>query len=135
VAVALTAGGSYGSGVPTSLAGFSDYNFWTYTVGHTIGSWAATAYNQKLTADTVTVTGTGIPIATGTTSNTDLAGFLTLSGGSQTYSFTTTHATTPVCTATDITAVAAVQAVATTTTLTVNGTGTDVIAYICIGRT
>ena len=82
-----------------------------------------------------TFTGSGIPIATGTTSNTDLAGFITLSGGTGTYSFTATHVTNPVCTATDTTAVAAVQAVATTTVLTVNGTGTDVIAYTCIGRT
>ena len=82
-----------------------------------------------------TFTGSGIPIATGTTSNTDFAGFITLSGGTGTYNFTATHVTAPVCTANDTTAVAAVQVSATATVLTVTGTGTDVISYICIGRT
>lgn len=82
-----------------------------------------------------TFTGTGIPIATGTTSNTDLAGFITLSGGTGTYTFTATYASAPVCVATDTTAVAAVQATSTTTVLTINGTGTDIVAYHCIGRT
>jgi hypothetical protein len=96
---------------------------------------AKTDGSGGLTAAKVTVTGTGIPIATGTTSNTDLAGFLTLSGGTQTYTFTATYATAPVCTATDTTATNAVKASASTTVLTITGTGTDVIAYICIGRT
>jgi hypothetical protein len=86
-------------------------------------------------SETTTFSGPAMPIATGTTSNTDLAGFVTLSGGSGTYSFTTTHATAAVCTATDTTALQPVKASASTTTLTFTGTGTDVIAYICIGRT
>jgi hypothetical protein len=90
---------------------------------------------QTTVTQTLVVTGSGIPVATKTTSNTDLAGFLTLSGGMQTYTFSATHATAPVCTATDTTAVNAVQASASTTVLTVTGTGTDVVSYICIGRT
>jgi hypothetical protein len=90
--------------------------------------------NVAITEPT-TFSGSGMPVATGTTSNTDLSGFITLSSGSGTYSFSTTHATTPVCTATDTTATNAVKASASTTTLTITGTGTDVIAYICIGRT
>jgi hypothetical protein len=84
---------------------------------------------------TQTFTGSGIPIATKTTSNTDLAGFLTLSGGTQTYTFTATYATAPVCIAIDTTAANAAKASASTTVLTITGTSTDVIAYICIGRT
>jgi hypothetical protein len=89
-----------------------------------------TTVTQKLV-----VTGSGIPVATGTTSNTDLAGFLTLSGGTQTYTFSATYATAPVCTATDTTAANVVKASASTTVLTITGTGTDVVSYICIGRT
>lgn len=83
-----------------------------------------------------TFSGTGIPIAVGTTSNTDLAGFITLSGGTGTYNFTATHATAPVCVVSETTdATKTVKGSASTTVLTVTGTGTDVIAYICIGRT
>lgn len=113
----------------------------TQTAGDSTTKLATDAFVQSIlgTANTFTqtqtFTGTGIPIATGTTSNTDLAGFITLSGGTGTYTFVATYASAPVCIATDTTAVAAVQATATTTVLTVNGTSTDVIAYHCIGRT
>ena len=81
------------------------------------------------------VTGAGIPLATGTSSNTDLAGTLALSGGTATYTFTATYLTAPLCIATDSTATNAVQASATTTVLTLTGTGTDHVTYHCIGRT
>lgn len=81
------------------------------------------------------VSGSGIPFATGVTGNNDLAGSITLASGSGSYSFTTTHATSPICIAGDQSATNAVQASATTITLTLTGTGTDVVSYICVGRT
>jgi len=74
-------------------------------------------------------------LATGTSSNSDFAGQLTLSSGTATYSFTGLYTNPPVCTATDTTSVAATQVVVTASTLTVNGSGTDVVNYVCIGRT
>lgn len=67
--------------------------------------------------------------------NTDTSGKLTLSGGTASYSFNATNATPPVCTATDNTSAAAVKVVSTTSALTVTGTGTDVVTYICHGKT
>jgi hypothetical protein len=66
--------------------------------------------------------------------NTDTHGKLTLSAGSQTYSFSASNATAPDCTATDNTAANAVKVSTSTTTLTVTGTGTDVVTYTCHGR-
>jgi hypothetical protein len=77
---------------------------------------------------------TGCAPATYTASNTDLAGTLTLSSGSASYSFTGTYASSPICTTSDVTALNPTKPVATTTTLTVTGTGTDVVNYICIAR-
>lgn len=68
-------------------------------------------------------------------SNTDIAGIITLASGTGSYNFTGTYATAPICVATDTTAVAAVKVTVTTTKITVTGTGTDVINYICVGRT
>jgi hypothetical protein len=82
-----------------------------------------------------TFTGSGIPINSGTSSNTDLAGQVTLSGGTFAYTFTATYTHSPICVATDTTAANVVQVVVTTTTLTLNGTSTDVLNYVCIGRT
>lgn len=85
---------------------------------------------------TLYAAGTGSQLQTNTTSNTDVAGFITLSGGSGLYTFSGTYASAPVCTTSDTTNVANnVKPVTTNTTLTVTGTGSDVISYICIGRT
>lgn len=87
-----------------------------------------------LKAASISLTGTGFPIRSGTSSNTDLNGKLTLAAGTASYAFTSTGITTaPVCVATDTTAVAAVQVATSTTTLTINGTGTDIVNYICVG--
>lgn len=83
-------------------------------------------------------TGTGrlmtIGIRTGTASNTDLDGQLTLSGGTASYTFTGTYTSAPICIATNTSAATALQVTVTTTTLTVTGSGTDVVNYICHGR-
>ncbi len=82
----------------------------------------------------ITATGTKFPIQSGTSSNTDLNGSLTLSTGSATYSFVSTSITTaPICVAVDATATNAVKVVTSVTTLTITGTGSDVVKYICTG--
>lgn len=67
-------------------------------------------------------------------SNPDVAGTCTL-GTNCAITFTHTYAATPACVATDTTSAAAVKAVTSggppVTTLTITGTGTDVIAYHC----
>lgn len=73
-------------------------------------------------------------ISTGTASNTDLAGAVTLVAGTGTYTFAQAYTSAPICVATDTTAAAAVRASTTTTVLTLTGTGTDVISYHCVGR-
>jgi hypothetical protein len=73
-------------------------------------------------------------IRTNTASNQDMAGQLTLAGGTASYTFGQTYTSAPVCVATDTTAANAVKIAVTATALTITGTGTDVIDYLCIGR-
>lgn len=73
--------------------------------------------------------------STGTSTNTDQAGQLTLASGSASYTFTRTYNSSPVCVATDTSGVNAVKVSATTTSMTLTGTGSDVINYICWPRT
>jgi hypothetical protein len=85
-----------------------------------------------------TLNGTFIPrsVAVGSTSNSDLAGTVTLSGGTGSYKFVTPSiATAPICVATDTTNAAPVKVSTTTSTLTIAGAGADVINYICVLRT
>jgi hypothetical protein len=85
-----------------------------------------------------TLNGTLIPlsIAAGSTSNTDLAGTITLSSGTGSYKFVTPAiASAPICVATDTTSAAPVRVSATASTLTITGTGADLINYICVLRT
>lgn len=63
--------------------------------------------------------------------NTDLRGRLTLASGTATYTFAETYTVAPACTATDATALEPTQVTTTPTTLTVKGTGSDVVNYIC----
>jgi len=78
--------------------------------------------------------GTTKSISSNTASNSDLNGTLTLAAGTQTYNFTGTYVSAPICTASDTTALNVVRVQTTTTVLTVTGTGTDVVYYICSGR-
>jgi hypothetical protein len=94
--------------------------------------------------DNGTTTGTTLPfavsaagstsIATSTASNTDLAGQITLSSGSGSYTFTGTYTSAPICVVSDTSGLNAARPTITTTTLTINGTGSDVVNYICIAR-
>lgn len=74
-------------------------------------------------------------VKTGTASNTDTAGQLTLVAGTATYPFTGTYTVPPICTASDTSAQSSYRVSTTTTTLTLNGTGSDVLNYICVPRT
>jgi hypothetical protein len=66
--------------------------------------------------------------------NTDMAGSCAISGGSCSQAFTLVYSLAPICVATDTTAVNPVQVVASTTSVTINGTNGDVANYMCIGR-
>ncbi len=59
------------------------------------------------------------------------AGELTLSGGTATHVFIQPYLIAPACVAVDTTAVASVRIVATTTTVTVFGGGSDSVAWMC----
>ncbi len=92
-----------------------------------------------LTAPFFAITGelkTPLTIRTGTASNTDLAGLLTVGGGGTiTYTFTQTYASAPVCVSSDTNAAPNITGASTSTTvLTVTGTVGHVVSYICIGR-
>jgi hypothetical protein len=84
----------------------------------------------------LTVSGGGI--STGAAGNTDLAGQLTLTAGTRSFTFTGVYTGAPVCVASDTAAspvAAQVTTTATTLTLTVpGGTNTDTFNYICLGR-
>jgi hypothetical protein len=76
----------------------------------------------------------GQPEFTTTSANTDHRGHLTLALGTATYTFSNQfiYQVAPTCVATDTTTLAPVMASATTTVLTLTGTGTDVVNYICV---
>jgi hypothetical protein len=81
---------------------------------------------------------TATVISTGTTSNTDLAGTLTTTSGTVSYTFSSTNASAPICVADNYTdANTNWQITVTTTTLTIThgGTTPHVFSYICIRRT
>jgi hypothetical protein len=59
------------------------------------------------------------------------AGTVTLASGAGSHTFTTAYGTAPICTASDQTSAAAVKVTSSTTAVTLAGTGTDVIAWIC----
>jgi hypothetical protein len=73
-------------------------------------------------------------VASGSPNNSDLNGQLTLASGGATYTFQSHYTSSPICTASDTSAVAAVRVQATRTTLVISGTGSDVINYICVAR-
>lgn len=56
---------------------------------------------------------------------------ITLASGAGSHTFATPYSTAPVCTANDTTAADAVKVSSSTTAITLAGTGTDVIAWVC----
>lgn len=111
-----------------------------YLDGATKGDKQANVYAKSLTLSdslvtpSISTSGSNPSFITGTASNSDIAGQLTLSSGSASYTFANTYTSAPICVATDTTAANAIQISVTTTTLTLTGTGTDVLNYICVGR-
>lgn len=59
------------------------------------------------------------------------AGTITLSGGSGSHTFAKPYGAAPVCTASDTTGAAAVKVTSSATAVSISGTGTDVVAWIC----
>jgi hypothetical protein len=98
-----------------------------------------------LTSSTINLTSTAVhlsgeltvpkTIRTGTASNTDVAGSLTVGGGGTvTYTFTQTYATAPICVSNDTNAVPLITgASASTTVLTITGNAGHVVTYQCVG--
>lgn len=95
-----------------------------------------------VTAATVATTGSAgliqgaTIVQSSTASNTDFSGQLTMSGGTNTYSFTGTYVSHPECVASDQTNIAAVKVTYTgvaSVTFTTAG-ATDVVNYVCGGR-
>jgi hypothetical protein len=112
---------SYDSDLVFQTSGFNNPN----AGGCSIDTAGDLSCDRTLTAHNIS-TGSG-------GGNTDLAGSCTLAGGSCSQPFSLTYTSTPICVATDTTAVNPVQVVVTLTGLTINGTNGDVANYICIG--
>jgi len=89
------------------------------------------------------ITATGGIVAGGTTLlkpgnaiNTDVAGELTMSGGTNSYTWGNTYTSHPICTANDETSIAAVKVTYTgvaSVSFTTSG-ASDVVSYLCVGR-
>lgn len=62
------------------------------------------------------------------------AGTVTLASGAGTFAFPTAYSSAPVCTATDTTAANAVKVSATAAALSISGTGSDTVNFICAGN-
>jgi hypothetical protein len=75
-------------------------------------------------------------LKTGSSSGTDLAGVMTASSGTATYSFTGTYSTAPVCMVQDDTTISnLLTKTVSTTTLTATTVGaSDNVSYICVGQ-
>jgi hypothetical protein len=72
---------------------------------------------------------------TGNGGSSDMAGVISLSGGTGSHTFTGSYGVPPLCVASDATAANALKVSVTPTTLTVTGVGSDTVYYICVART
>ncbi len=70
----------------------------------------------------------------GQTAASQWAGLVTLAAGSGSFTFPAAYTNPPICICTDTTAVNAVKCSTTATTLSVTGTGADVVAFACFGQ-
>ncbi len=96
------------------------------------GSASAGGYNLP---DALTTSHTiGVGGLNQISANGNLAGRVSLSGGTATVTFSPSFNSAPVCTATDTSGGHVVQASTTASGLSLTGTGTDVVAYICAGN-
>jgi len=101
---------------------------WLYSGG------TASAAGYKL-PDALTTSHTiGVGGLNQISANGNLAGSVALSGGAATVTFSPSFQSAPVCTASDTSGAHVVQASTTASGLSLTGTGTDVVAYICVGN-
>lgn len=125
----LTLGGNSTTGVVAPLFNAintgSDHVFQTNTGTMYITGAGDSAF-QSVTAN---------HLLTGTSSNTDTAGTVTLSGGTFTQNWPSGHvfSSNPVCIGNDFTANNSVSAAGHATNLVFNGTGSHVVQYVCVG--
>lgn len=122
-----------GGGTVTGTGTTNKLALWTNGAGGVLGDSPITASGNNVSlAGELTDSKT---IRTGTASNTDVAGSLTVgAGGTITYTFTQTYATAPVCVSSDTDAAPMITgSSASTTVLTVTGTVGHVVNYQCIG--
>lgn len=74
-------------------------------------------------------------LLTGVSTNTDLAGKITMSSGSGSYTFSGSYASAPICIVQDDTSFGGILTkTVTTTSLSVTAGTSDVVDYICMGR-
>lgn len=118
------------SGTPTT--GFFPIFTGSSAIGNSHLDDGATTAGTITATEPISISGTP-SIFTGTTSPTPLAGKITLAAGIGHFTFPVAFTSAPYCTASDATAIAAVQVVSSTTQVAVSGTGTDVVNYLCIG--
>lgn len=129
-------GATYSGTLSATACGITDlvggtFNVKSCSTGSTVASIDSTG---KVTASGFVGTGPA-KLASGSASNTDINGILTLAAGTASYTFVNTYSSTPICFSKDVTtSTNATNETVTTTTLTVTGTGTDQVKYSCTGR-
>jgi len=122
-----------GTGTVTGTGTTNKLTLWTNGPGGVLGDSPVTASGANVTlAGELTAP---LIVRSGTASNTDLAGSLTVGGGGTiTRTFTQTYVTAPICVSSDTDAVPLITgASATTTVLTITGNAGHVVNYVCVG--
>ena len=127
--------------VPTTILGPNTLTLTDGTTSCQIASAAGVTNlcNANLTVDTsgneaANSLATHI-VKSGTSSNTDITGRISLSSGAATYTLAGTYASAPDCHADDVTTPGfGVSVSESTTTITFTGAGSDIIKYSCLGR-
>lgn len=131
----LTLGGASNTGVVAPL--FNSVNTGTDNTFQNASGDFYVQGNGNLGAQSVTANNTAKTTGylTGTASNTDTTGITALSGGTATIAWPSGHTYTsnPTCIGNDFTANHSVSLAGGATTLTLNGTGSDQIQWVCIG--
>jgi hypothetical protein len=118
------------TGIMNGVSGYASMPAFTSNYGYSAGGVAVIDGNQN---------GMFATIGDNSSSNTDLKGRVTLSSGTATQTLTKTYVTAPYCFVNDDTALAPARCVATGSgsswTLTITGTGNDVIKYFVVKGT
>jgi hypothetical protein len=112
----------------------SSPSVWPLIIGEgpSLGQYTTTVTGLLSVNGTFSVSGTPY-VSTGTTGNTDIAGNMVLTGGTDVYTFATSHTGAPNCTVTDN--AHAMTYTVSTTTISMVGTAADVATWTCWGTT